>query len=324
MERDSILYKVRRKGQVLAQHIMPDEWMCKFYSRILLKKKVDLKNPKTFNEKIQWLKLHDYPNNDLVIQGADKYRVRKYVEEKGLKNILVPMIADWDNPEKINWEELPDKFVLKCNHGCAYNILCADKSSFDKEDAVKKMKKWMKEDFGAFNIETHYSKIVPHITCEEYLGECIIDYKFFCFNGEPKYIYVSSDLVHDRQAQIGFFYLDGTKMPLIRDDYAPMDIEELPPFFENMKKDAELLCEDFPFVRVDFFVANNTYYFAELTFTPSGGMMPFNPDKYDLEWGENMDISKIQERKNIRGGYDNVVMCISRFPAVNELAREVA
>lgn len=302
MERDSILYKVRRKGQVLAQHIMPDEWMCKFYSRILLKKKVDLKNPKTFNEKIQWLKLHDYPNNDLVIQGADKYRVRKYVEEKGLKNILVPMIADWDNPEKINWEELPDKFVLKCNHGCAYNILCADKKSFDKEDAIKKIKKWMKEDFGAFNIETHYSKIVPHITCEEYLGECIIDYKFFCFNGEPKYIYVSSDLVHDRQAQIGFFYLDGTKMPLIRDDYASMDIEELPPFFENMKKDAEVLCEDFPFVRVDFFVANNTYYFAELTFTPSGGMMPFNPDKYDLEWGENMDISKIQERKNIRGG----------------------
>ena len=144
---------------------------------------------------------------------------------------------------------------------------------------------------GAFNIEKHYSKIVPHITCEEYLGECITDYKFFCFNGEPKYIYVSSDLIHDRQAQIGFFYLDGTKMPLIRDDYAPMNIEELPPFFENMKKDAEVLCEDFPFVRVDFFVANNTYYFAELTFTPSGGMMPFNPDKYDLKWGENLDIS---------------------------------
>ena len=291
MERDSILYKIRRKGQVIAQYIIPDEWMCKFYSRILLKKKVDLKNPKTFNEKIQWLKLHDYPNNQLVIQGADKYRVRKYVQEKGLENILVPMIANWDNPEKINWDELPDKFVLKCNHGCAYNILCADKSSFDKEDAIKKMKKWMKEDFGAFNIEKHYSKIVPHITCEEYLGECITDYKFFCFNGEPKYIYVSSDLIHDRQAQIGFFYLDVTKMTMIRDDYAPMNIEELPPFFENMKKDAEVLCEDFPFVRVDFFVANNTYYFAELTFTPSGGMMPFNPDKYDLEWGENLDIS---------------------------------
>ena len=206
------------------------------------------------------------------------------------------MIGEWDNPEKINWDELPEKFVLKCNHGCAYNIVCSDKSAFDKKDAMKKMKKWMKEDFGAFNIETHYSKIIPHITCEEYLGECITDYKFFCFNGKPQYIYISSDLIHDRQAQIGFFYLDGTKMPLIRDDYAPMDIDQLPDFFEDMKKAAEMLCKDFPFVRVDFFIANNTYYFAELTFTPSGGMMPFNPDKYDLEWGKMLDLSELRKK----------------------------
>lgn len=296
MERDSFLYKARRQCQVIAHKIMPDETMCKFYSRILLKKKVDLKNPQTFNEKIQWLKLHDYPNNPLVIQGADKYRVRKYVEEKGLGNILVPLIGEWDDPDKINWDELPDKFVLKCNHGCAYNIVCSDKSTFDREDAIKKMKKWMKEDFGAFNIETHYSKIVPHITCEEYLGECITDYKFFCFNGKPQYIYISSDLIHDRQAQIGFFYLDGKKMPLIRDDYAPMDIDQLPDFFEDMKRDAEVLCQDFPFVRVDFFIANNTYYFAELTFTPSGGMMPFNPTKYDLEWGKMLILPSGAEK----------------------------
>lgn len=296
MERDSFLYKARRQCQVIAHKIMPDETMCKFYSRILLKKKVDLKNPQTFNEKIQWLKLHDYPNNPLVIQGADKFRVRKYVEEKGLGNILVPLIGEWDDPDKINWDELPDKFVLKCNHGCAYNIVCSDKSTFDKEDAIKKMKKWMKEDFGAFNIETHYSKIVPHITCEEYLGECITDYKFFCFNGKPQYIYISSDLIHDRQAQIGFFYLDGKKMPLIRDDYAPMDIDQLPNFFEDMKRDAEVLCQDFPFVRVDFFIANNTYYFAELTFTPSGGMMPFNPTKYDLEWGKMLTLPNSMEK----------------------------
>ncbi|MCI7357942.1 MAG: hypothetical protein MSK40_09610 [Parabacteroides sp.] len=271
--------------------------MCKFYSRILLKKKVDLKNPQTFNEKIQWLKLHDYPTNQLVIDGADKYKVRAYVEEKGLGNILVPLIGHWDKPEDIDWDKLPEKFVLKCNHGCAYNIVCNDKSTFDKVEAIKKMRKWMKEDFGAFNIETHYSKIKPHITCEEFLGDCIIDYKFFCFNGEPTYIYVSSDLIHDRQAQIGFFYLDGTKMPLIRDDYAPMDIEELPPFFDQMKEAAKVLCQDFPFVRVDFFLANNTYYFAELTFTPSGGMMPFNPDKYDLEWGKLIDLSRVRNNE---------------------------
>ena len=297
MERDSFLYKARRQCQVIAHKIMPDEVMCKFYSRILLKKKVDLKNPQTFNEKIQWLKLHDYPTNQLVIDGADKYKVRAYVEKKGLGNILVPLIGHWDKPEDIEWDKLPDKFVLKCNHGCAYNILCNDKNTFDKEDAIKKMRKWMKEDFGAFNIETHYSKIKPHITCEEFLGDCIIDYKFFCFNGEPKYIYVSSDLIHDRQAEIGFFYLDGTKMPLIRDDYAPMDIEELPPFFDQMKEAARVLCQDFPFVRVDFFLANDTYYFAELTFTPSGGMMPFNPDKYDLEWGKMIDLSRVRNNE---------------------------
>lgn len=295
MERDSFLYKARRQCQVIAHRIIPDEVMCKFYSHILLKKKVDLKHPKTFNEKIQWLKLHDYPTNQLVIDGADKYKVRDYVKQKGLGNILVPLIDDFDRPEDINWDKLPNKFVLKCNHGCAYNILCNDKNSFDTKAAVKKLKKWMKEDFGAFNIETHYSKIKPHITCEEYLGECITDYKFFCFNGKPRYMYISSDLVHDRQAQIGFFYMDGKKMPLIRDDYAPMDIEELPSFFNHMKRAAEILCQDFSFVRVDFFVANNTYYFAELTFTPSGGMMPFNPDLYDLEWGNMLNLKQLVE-----------------------------
>lgn len=290
MERNSFLYKIRRKGQIILQKIMPDELICKLYSGIILNKKVDLKNPQTFNEKIQWLKLYDYPTNKLVIEGADKYRVRSYVEKKGLKNILVPLIGHWDDARKIEWDKLPDKFVLKCNHGCAYNILCSDKENFDKKNSISQLNKWMKEDFGAFNIERHYSKIKPHITCEEYLGECIIDYKFFCFNGEPKFIYVSSDLVNDRQAKIGFFYLDGSKIPLIRDDYDPMDIEKFPPFFKEMEKSAKILSENFPFVRVDFFLANNTYYFAELTFTPGGGMMPFNPNKYDLEWGHMIQL----------------------------------
>ena len=300
MERDTILYKIRRKCQVLAHKILPDEWMCKFYSYILLKKKVDLTNPQTFNEKIQWLKLHNYPNNNLVIQGADKYRVRSYIKEKGLGNILVPMLGDWEKPEDIEWEKLPKQFVLKCNHGCAYNIVCSDKTKFDIDSATHQLIKWMKEDFGAFNIETHYSKIRPHIICEKFLGECITDYKFFCFNGKPEYIYVSSDLIHDRQAQIGFFYLDGTKMPLIRNDYKPIEIESLPPFFEEMKKAAEVLCQDFTFVRVDFFVTESKYYFAELTFTPSGGMMPFNPDKYDLEWGRKMHIPELEKNNSVR------------------------
>lgn len=293
MERNSIFYKIRRNGQVLANKLLPDELVCKLYSKIILHKRVNLKNPKTFNEKIQWMKLYYYPNNETTINGADKYKVREYVKNKGLEEILVPLIGDWDNVESIDWNKLPNQFVLKCNHGCAYNILCADKSQFDITGATKKMKKWMREDFGAFNIEKHYSKIHPHITCEEYLGDCIIDYKFFCFNGEPKFIYVSSDLVHDRQAKMGFYNIDGTKIPLIRDDYATMTIEKFPDFFEKMKEDAKILSKEFPFVRVDFFIANSKYYFAELTFTPSGGMMPFNPDHYDLDWGRLIKLPKI-------------------------------
>ena len=175
MERDSLLYKIRRRGQIIAHHILPDETMAKLYSRVILKKKIDLKNPQTFNEKIQWLKIHDYPKNPLVIQGADKYAVRRYIQKKGLGNTLVPLIGAWERAEDIDWDKLPEKFVLKCNHGCAYNILCPDKKKFDKEAAIKQLNKWMKEDFGAYNIELHYSQIKPHmITCEEYLGVLII------------------------------------------------------------------------------------------------------------------------------------------------------
>lgn len=291
MERDSLLYKLRRKGQVLAHRFLPDEFMCKLYSSIVLHKNVDLVNPKTFNEKIQWMKIHYYPNNKLVIRGADKYAVRSYVKEKGLGNTLVPLLGAWDCADKIDWSALPNQFVLKCNHGCAYNILCNNKRKFDTEAAVKQLNKWMQEDFGAFNIELHYSKIAPRmITCEEFLGDCIMDYKFFCFNGVPKYIYVSNDLIHDRQAQIGFFYLDGKKMPMTRDDYADIPSIELPAFFEEMKSAAVVLSKDFPFVRVDFFLANNRFYFAELTFTPGAGMMPFNPTEFDLEWGSDLQL----------------------------------
>ena len=276
MERDSLLYKARRKCQVLAHKVVSNEAMSKLYFKIVLHKKLNLKNPQTFNEKIQWLKLYYYPKNPLVVNGSDKYAVREYITAKGYGDKLVPLLGVWDRAEDIDWDKLPDRFVLKCNHGCAYNIVVSDKSKLDKAATIKQLNEWLKEDFGAFNIEIHYSEIKRHvITCEEFLGENITDYKFFCFNGEPHCIYVSTDLIHDRQAQIGFFYLDGKKMPLHRDDYTDIPEVTLPSFYDEMKKASEDLCKDFPFVRVDFFIANNTWYFAELTFTPGAGMMPF-------------------------------------------------
>jgi len=296
MERDSLLYKARRKCQMIAHRLFSNEAMSKFYYRVVLKKKLNLDDPQTFNEKIQWMKLYYYPKNPLVVKCADKYEVREYIEQKGFGDRLVPLCGVWDRAEDIDWDKLPDKFVLKCNHGCAYNIVVPDKSKLDKAATVKQLNAWLKEDFGAFNIEIHYSEIKHHrITCEEFLGDNITDYKFFCFNGKPNCIYVSTDLVHDRQAQIGFFYTDGKKMPLHRDDYTDIPEVTLPPFFDEMQKAAEVLCKDFPFVRVDFFIANNTWYFAELTFTPGAGMMPFNPESFDLEWGRMIDLSGIRK-----------------------------
>lgn len=297
MERNSAIYKLRRKGQMIAHRLLPDELMSKIYFKIVLGKKLNLRNPKTFNEKIQWCKLNYYPRSKGVVTCADKYAVRKYIKKKGYEQTLTPLLGAWNNANEIEWDKLPKQFVLKCNHGCAYNIIVSDKEKADRKKIVNQLNAWLKEDFGAFNIEIHYSKIKHRkIICEKFLGENITDYKFFCFNGVPKYIYVSSDLIHDRQAQIGFFYLDGTKMPLTRDDYTDIPEVTFPDFFPEMLDMAEDLSKEFPFVRVDFFLANNTYYFAELTFTPGAGMMPFNPEKYDMEWGKMLDITQVMKK----------------------------
>lgn len=294
LERTSIFYKLRRKIQIVAYGLFSNETLSKLYYQIVLKKPLNIHNPQSFNEKLQWLKLYYFPYNQLTIQCSDKYTVRDYIKSKGYENLLVPLIGAWKTSKEIEWDRLPNKFVLKCSHGCAYNIVCVDKDNFSNKSAIKQLNKWLKEDFGAFNIEPHYSAIKQHmIICEEYLGTEIVDYKFFCFNGIIKFMYVSYDLLHDRQAKIGFFNLDGSKMALTRDDYVDIQNIDLPPFFEEMKKTAADLCKDFPFVRVDFFLANNRYYFAELTFTPGACMMPFNPKEYDNKLGNELDISKL-------------------------------
>ena len=283
-------------AQVMAYHILPKAMLSKIYYRIVLHEKLNLKNPKTLNEKMQWLKLYYYPNDSLAIQCADKYQVREYIIQKGLESKLTNLLGVWDNAKDIDWDSLPDKFVLKCTHGCAYNIICKDKNTFDKEAATKKLNNWLKENFAAFNVELHYGKIKQRrVIAEEFLGDKLIDYKFFCFNGEPKFLYVSSDLINDRQAQIGFFDINGKKIPMVRDDYADIGDIKMPECFDEMISSAKKLSTDFPFVRVDFFKTADSYTFAELTFTPSAGMMPLNPKRYDSEWGNILELPEEQD-----------------------------
>lgn len=300
MERDSLGYRLRRKLQVLAFGFVPHSTLSRIYYRIYLNEKLNIKNPQTFNEKLQWLKLNYFPNNQTAVQCTDKYQVRSYIESKGYGNTLTKLIDVWEDTGSIDWNKLPSQFVLKCTHGCAYNIICRNKISLNKKAAVRQLDQWLKEDFSKFNVELHYGKIKPRrIICEEYLGDRIVDYKFFCFHGKPKFFYVAKDLVHDRQAQSGFFYMDGSKIPVVREDRKDIDDVHIPEFFAEMVEEAEVLCADFPFVRVDFFLSGHLYKFAELTFTPSAAMMPLNPKQYDVEWGRWIDIEKV--KSNLEG-----------------------
>lgn len=291
MQNKKIIYKIRRKIQVFTYNITSPEFVSKLYFRILLKYKLNLKKPKTFNEKLQWLKLYEWPNNELAIKCSDKYRVREYIKEKNMEKYLNDLYGVWDNADDIDFSQLPQQFVLKCNHGCGYNIICDDVNKIDIKVTKKLLNNWLKEKFGKFNAEPHYDKIEPKIICEKFLGGNITDYKFFCFNGKVEFMYIASGFGNGIEEQISFFDKNGNKAPYKRLDYPVKNDAELPNDFNEMKKLSEELSEDFPFVRVDWFEENGRIYFGELTFTPCGGLMKIEPLEYDLKWGELININ---------------------------------
>jgi len=297
MSQKSKLYNIRRKIQVLATKVTSYEFMSKIYYYIKFGKKLNLENPTTFNEKIQWLKLNYFPYNEDVIRCTDKYKVREYIEEKGKGQYLNKLIGVWDKWENISWEKLPQKFVLKCNHGCGYNIICDDKDSISKINVGKKINKWLTEDFSLFNAEKHYTYIEPKIICEEYLGEDIIDYKFFCFHGKPEFFYIAQGFGHGINERMSFFNIDGSKASFTREEYNEFENKiKLPSNLEEMVETSKVLSSDFPFVRVDFFEIEGRIIFSEMTFTPGGGFMTISPKKYYKEWGSLIDLS-LYERK---------------------------
>ena len=267
------------------------------YSQAVIGYKANLKHPKTFNEKLQWYKLYYCPKTPLVSQCSDKYDVREYVERHGCEEYLNTLYGVWECVEDIPWDELPDSFVLKCTHGCAYNIICPDKSKLNIQDAKAKLKKWMAEDFGRFNLELHYSSLKPKIICEKFLGGNMTDYKFFCFNGKVQFMYISEGLDHDDTATIAFFTKDGSPAPFRRDDYAVNVNATIPKEFETLCRLSEELASEFPFVRADWFDVDGQIYFSELTFIPCAGMMPFNPKEYDQICGDLLDLSAVMNNR---------------------------
>ncbi|WP_322551820.1 ATP-grasp fold amidoligase family protein [Priestia megaterium] len=268
---------------------IPDSTMLKLQYKIKMGRKLNLKEPKRWTEQIQWYKVHY--RTPLMTQCADKYEVRKYVKAKGLEHILNKLYATYNGADEVDLESLPSKFVMKTTNGSGTNILCTDKSLLDIDNVKSSAKKWLKRNNYSAGREWSYKNIVPKIIVEEYLEnesdsfDGISDYKFLCFNGEAKYIIFDVDRHTNHKRNI---YDTNWNFINVSTDHSNFgDSVDKPAGLEEMLKIANILSEDFPFVRVDLYWVNGKVYFGELTFYPWTGYVQFEPDNFDYILGEN-------------------------------------
>ena len=277
----------------LLRFISDESWL-KYKYKQVFGDVLDLEHPKTFNEKLQWMKL--YYQNDDASRMVDKITAKEYVYEKlGDEIGIIPTYGVWDTFEEINWEELPKQFVLKCNHDSGGSVICRDKDKLDFSAAAKKIKKCLKKNYFWHGREWVYKDIKPRILAEKYMentGETeISDYKFYCFNGEPRFLFISRGLENHKTARVGFFDLDFNPMPVRRTDYLTFDVPpEKPSQLSKMIDVSRKLSDGFPFLRVDLYEIDGKVYFSELTFIPGSGWMTIDPKEWDLTFGEWLDL----------------------------------
>ena len=259
-----------------------------YYARF--HKFANLKNPTTFNEKINWLKLHD--RNPLYSKLVDKYEVKKIVGEKIGEEYIIPTLGVWDRYSDIRFDELPDKFVLKCTHDSEGVEIIKNKATLDKDSIGKKLERSLDQNFYYIGREWPYKNIIPRIIAEPYIEDLktgeLRDYKFLCFNGEPKVLYVATN----RSKRVKFDYYDMDFNHLnIKQKYENSSYHiTKPELFDEMIFLSKKLSRDFKHVRVDLYEANKKVYFGELTFYHFSGFTPFNPPRWDYEFGRWLDL----------------------------------
>lgn len=266
-----------------------------FYNRF--NRKLDWKNPKDLNEKIQWLKF----NSDISLwtRCADKFRVRDYVKECGLEHILVELYGVWDNPEDIDFNILPKTFVLKTNNSSGTNIIVKDKTTINHEEVRNTLKNWLKESKQKLSLELQYFKIKPKIIAEEFLSGdkqdipsfSLVDYKVWCLNGEPYSIWTCYN--RDKHSTyVALYDLEWNYHPehsIFTNHYRRGELDVPKPLvFEEMIEAAKKLSRNIPQVRIDFYIVDNKLYFGEMTFTSLGGSMNFYTQEYLTEMGKKV------------------------------------
>lgn len=283
---DHLIYGLKR----IAAAFVPDRVFVQAYYRLHTGKKLDLRNPVTYNEKLQWLKLYYRPAE--MTQLVDKYAVREYVERRVGSEHLIPLLGLYESPEEVNIDELPNSFVLKPTHGSGWVILCKDKSRFDWEHAKARLHTWLRRNYYYHAREWPYRDVPPRIICETYLsdefGEVANDFKIFCFGGEPEVIEVdSSRFVNHRR---DFYDTSWNRLPVqLRYPPSNRDIPR-PKALERMLSLARALSEPFPVCRVDLYSIESRIYVGELTFFPGNGVQLVEPAEYDRLWGEKIRL----------------------------------
>ena len=280
--------------------ILSDKKYIKLKFKLLCNKKLNLKDPQSFNEKIQWLKLYD--RNPKYTKMVDKYEAKKYVSSMIGEEYIIPTLAVYKKFDEIEWDKLPDKFVIKCTHDSGGLVICNDKRKIDKEKAKKKINKSLKKNYYYYSKEWPYKNVKPRIIIEKYLKddkeEDLKDYKFMCFGGKVKCSFVCLNRNSEKGLHINFYDLDWNKMPFKRHYPNSNTVVPKPINYELMIKLAEKLAKDIPFVRVDFYEVNGNVYFGELTFYPGSGMEEFEPEEYDKILGDMLMLptNKVGEK----------------------------
>ena len=262
---------------------LKDETYLKLLYKKTLQKELNLNNPKTFNEKLQWLKLYD--RNPKYTMMVDKYEVKKYISDIIGEEYIIPTLGIYEKFEDIDFSKLPNQFVVKCTHDSASTIICKDKSNFNYIEAKKKISRCLKKNYFYAGREWAYKDVKPRIIVEKYMEELneetLRDYKFMCFNGKVKCSFVCSNRYSKEGINVDFYDTDWVKMPFERHYKNSSQNIEKPKNYELMVKLSEKLSESIPFVRVDLYEINGKVYFGELTFYPGNGMEEFTPEKYD-------------------------------------------
>lgn len=267
---------------------MSDETFLKLKYKNVFGKKLDLENPKTFNEKLQWLKLYNRKPEYTIM--VDKYKVRDYIARMLGEEYLISLLGVWDDPEDIDFDALPNQFVLKCNHNSGLGMcLCKDKSKLDITQVKEELRKGLKQDYYLTGREWPYKDVPRKIIAEKYMEDAsgdLKDYKFYCFDGVMKFVMINSDRNSDKPTRADYFDRDFNWLDFTWGYEHAACRPEKPDGFDEMIAIAEKLAQGLPHIRVDLYECNGHIYFGELTFFDGSGFDKIEPIEWEYRIGE--------------------------------------